>query len=194
MVLTDVANQALMRIGQSKAIDSIDDVSSPATLVKVVLATAIRDAQALMRWPELIETLTPDAHPDLSADSSYRYPLPANVLMVLKVEDATDEDYLLEAEYRIEGSFLLTAAETASITVTRYNETPDEWSGELLECVVMSVASRIAFPVTQSRPLARETKEEYEMLKHRHMRQRTVRTKRVEGRVRWADRRRGYNA
>lgn len=191
MTLTDIANLALGEIGETKTISSIDDSSHPAAFVDRNMADTIREVQGLIHWPELITTYQPEADPTDAEDGNYRYKIPDSIITIVKVEDYT-LSYLNDAEWRIEGEHVLTDTENPLVTAVAYNEEPDDWNIDLRRCIVLALAARIAFGLTNSRTVAESAEKRYLFHRVEMQRRAQSRSSASDERVRYADRNRGY--
>lgn len=144
--LTDIANLALDTLGE-KAIEDIDGTGSVPELLARNMAPAIREAEASFRWSELVAQESVEPETEQSADGLYRYGLPEDCLRVLSVE--ADGGAL---EYRLEGAeaLLVSAGEAVRVVFLRYSDDPDEWGVQLSTAIVMCLAIRVCFALTQN--------------------------------------------
>jgi len=155
--LTAIANLALTKLGEA-SIASIDSTDARAVVARRVYPQVLRMVQSEFRWPELITEWAPTEYEeDLAADGSYRFALPGACLRVL--------EEMSGYRYRLEAGYFVTATESPNVRYLTYSESADEWSPQLVDCVVFRLAIEIAPTLTEGLKRARALEEQYEQLK-----------------------------
>lgn len=146
---TDIANQALGRIGAQRIMDLDDVDSKSARICKNVFEATVREVGRSAEWNCLkkrarIGRLT-DA-PEFGW--AYQYQLPADFLRMVKL-NGTRADNDPGDEWEVEGRKLLTDAEEAKIQFIGYKDDPNEYDALFTNAVVVLLASKIAVPLRQ---------------------------------------------
>jgi hypothetical protein len=160
---TDVANQALGRIGAKTIMDLDDEANTFARVVKNVYELSVRELARSHPWNCLkarqnLAQLT--AEPEFGF--TYQYQLPTDCVRLLTVngyDPGSREDVFL-----VEGRKILTDAEEAKITFIKYQDDPSQYDPLMVEALVVLLASKISITIRQDEGLARSFKEEYERI------------------------------
>lgn len=167
---TDIANQALARIGAPPIMDLLDESSKGATLVRsaynIVVEEVARAAEwnCLKRRANLAQNTT---GPEFGW--TYSYPLPAGCLRVVKLnglEGHPDDDF------EVEGRDLLTDADTAKIEYIFSETDTNKWDALFTNAVVVLLAARIATAFRQDEGVTQGLISEYERVALPRARQR----------------------
>jgi len=142
--LTEIANSALVQIGNAP-IESIDDDNDGnAAICRVMLRQTIAEIEShpAVCWDELLTIRDLELRRDGGAGqrgSGFEYNLP---LDVLSVEDVYDK-HGRQLDYRIYGRYLYTKVEAEKVRYIRFSEEPAEWSVELRGCVIDLLAAKL---------------------------------------------------
>jgi hypothetical protein len=108
LTITDIANSALIKLGQSTVL-SIDDATPNAHVLKSRIDFARRLVLRMHPWNCAIDRVT--SAPTTSSPAfgfAYKHTIPSSSLRILSVEPQ-------EISYRIEGRFILTDADNIDI-------------------------------------------------------------------------------
>jgi hypothetical protein len=160
---TDIANQALTRVGAKTIMDLDDETSSNARTVKNVFELSVRQLARSHPWnclkarANLAQLSTGPAF-----EYEYRYRLPTNCVRLVDFNGVYVWDRY--EGFTIEGRDLLTNSSEAKITFIRYEEDPTVYDPMLIEALVILIASKVAIPIRQDESLSRSYKEEYERI------------------------------
>lgn len=190
--LTELTNEALLKIGHDKPIENIDADTHPARIIKPALSRVIEEVQGLMFWPELIATITPSPSSGPDENGTYRFTIPGDLIHIVSVQGQAAPISQLYTDWKIEGQELLTGIEYPEIKYTAYNDTPAEWSRELDECIALRLAQEISFAMTQNTSINESLRKEYQLKRRTLMARRRRRTSRKESPHTWLDARRYY--
>lgn len=146
---TDIANQALGKIGAQRIMDLDDQDSKSARICKNAFEATIREVGRAADWNclkdrDTIGRLT--TVPKFGWD--YQYQLPATFLRMLKL-NGTAADNDPGDEFEVEGRKLLTDSEEANITFIAYKEDTNDYDALFTNAVVVLLASKIAVSLRQ---------------------------------------------
>lgn len=157
---TDIANQALSRIGAKTIMDIDDTTSTSARVIKNVFEQSVREVGRFHEWNCLM------ARSDLAQLTEapafgfdYQYKLPTNCLKLVTVNG-----YLagtVEDNYRVEGRNILTDAEECKITYVEYKEDTGDYDPLFIEALAVYLASKIATSIRQDEGMASQLKNEF---------------------------------
>jgi hypothetical protein len=146
---TDIANQALGRIGAQRIMDLDDQDSKSARICKNAFEATVREVGRSAEWNCLKDRDTLGRLTTAPKFGwAYQYQLPANFLRMLKL-NGTAADNDPGDEFEVEGRKLLTDAEEANITFITYKEDTNEYDALFTNAVVVLLASKIAVPLRQ---------------------------------------------
>jgi hypothetical protein len=157
---TDIANQALSRIGAKTIMDLDDTTSTSARVVKNVFEQSVRevgrfhDWNCLMERSNLAQLSTPPAF-----GWEYQYQLPTNCLKLCTVNGYEIGDN--EDAYDVEGRKILTDSDECKITYVAYKEDTGEYDPLFVEALVVYIAAKIATSIRQDENLASQLKQEF---------------------------------
>lgn len=144
---TSICNDALLEIGAERII-SIDTDTSKRAIICKEQYSKVRD-YALVSHPwvfaiKRVQLGQLESTPVFGYD--YQYQLPSDNLRVLKTDEGE--------EYKIENGILLTDASTALIQYIYRCEDSSKYSPNFAFACAYLLASKICYPITQSRELA----------------------------------------
>lgn len=144
---TDIANQALGRVGAA-AIMSLDDQDNKsAREVKLVFEQSVRELGRTSEWNCLKARANLAQLTDSPAFGwSYAYQLPADFIRLVKLNGTDGDDYPGD-EYEIEGLSLLTDEAEAKIQYIAYREDTNVYDPLFVDALVVLIASKIAVPL-----------------------------------------------
>lgn len=160
---TDIANQALSRIGSKTIMDMDDDTSVGARTVKNIFELSVREISRRHWWNFLgarreLARLT--AGPEFGFE--YQYPIPTDCLRLKTVNMIEVWDN--PERYQLEGRNILTNEAACKITYVRYDEDPTRYDPLFIEALVILLASKMAITIRQDENLSRSFKDEYERM------------------------------
>jgi len=153
--LTDIANQALMRIGFSAVISDIDTPASPANKLKVLLEGVISSVQLEFWWRELLVEVSIPASATVRSDEKLEYYLPSNMLRLKEI--AAPSDFFIIGNKIVTGQIA-----PLKIIYLKRSENVGEWSEYLKECVYTMLASKAAKELKNDAQLMQFFQAEYE--------------------------------
>lgn len=160
---TDIANQALGRVGAKLIFDLGELDNKNARIVSNVFEATVRELARMHKWNCLKRRSSlAQVLPAPAFGWTYAYELPADCLRMVSLNghDAwQDVD-----EFEIEGRRLLTDEPTAEITYIAYEEDANQYDSLFTDCLVVLLASKIAVTVRQDEAVAAQLKEEF--IKH----------------------------
>lgn len=156
---TRIVNKALVMLGTSQRILSLDDNSSLATAAAAVFAEALDETLADHPWNFAI------ARAQLAADTAappfewqFAYPLPADCLRWLPWSEADDSWFEGEEE---QGRVLANREGPLNIRYIRRIEDPAIWSAGFKHALACRLAAMLAFAVTQKASVAEKMDARY---------------------------------
>jgi hypothetical protein len=142
-----IYNSALAKVGCSP-VSAVDDGSREATLITSIYEQKRDEVMAAHPWHGCVKRAvwSPDSvTPEF--EYSYRYPLPTDCLRVLS--DQEDEEFM-DADWVVEGRYLLTNYETINVRYIWRNTDVSSWSPQHAETLAWRIAQEIAYALTQS--------------------------------------------
>jgi hypothetical protein len=144
---TDIANQALLRLGE-KIVGDIDDEAEPAPTMKRLLDSVAREVQSAFPWQELVRRVSVDKNPtDDPTTGLNRFSLPGDTLRVMAVNPVCG----WWVEFATEGDFIISGeASPAVVEYLRYEDEPGSWSQHLARAVYTQLAATAALAITQN--------------------------------------------
>lgn len=161
----DICNSALAKVGAAR-ISSLDDDSKEARLCKELYPRCVGELLRSHPWNFAIERSSVSA---LAAAPeygfSYQFPLPADCIRVLNVDAEFADDDVGQGEHytwKIEGRNLL--AHDSSIEIKYIKDitnSPHLYDLAFCEVLAYRIASDLAFPLSQSNPLANRMDQQY---------------------------------
>lgn len=161
---TDICNQALARVGGKTIMDIDDDEAKNARVCKNVFEAVVREVGRQADWnclkarSELGQLSTAPAF-----GWDYQYQLPSDFLRLTHL-NGIEYHGQVQDEYEIEGTVLLTDAESAKVQYIKYSEDTPKWDALFTNAVVVLLASRIAVPLRQDENMAQALLTEYERI------------------------------
>lgn len=158
---TDIANQALGRVGQKAIMDLNDTTSPPARVCNNVFEQSVRELGRLAEWQCLtkrVELGQLSSDPDFGWD--HQYQLPADYLRMIKLNGLN----AWEAQdfYVIEGKRILCDEDEAKIVYVAYVEDSTQYDALFTSALAVLIASKIAVPLRQDEALADRLLSEFE--------------------------------
>ena len=150
MTLTDIANLALSDIGQTE-INSIDEASKVAKMVKRRIYATIDDVQALRDWACLTRDVALSKREEETPAGECVFNAPNGLL---RVADSNADARL----WRRSGSHFIAPQTTLTLrcVIAEYN--PSKWDAFLRRAIVASLRAAITMPITQNADLAAQTR------------------------------------
>lgn len=163
LTLTDIANQALNRIGE-KAIMSIDDLTLvTARKAKLVMEQTIREVTAAHIWNGLKHRATLVRRVTAPAFGwDYAYALPTDYVRLAKLNGVAVTNDDPGDYFEIEGNSLLTDEDEAKVQYVRFSLDPALYSALFTKALVTLWAAKLALTVRQDEPLAASLMQTYE--------------------------------
>jgi len=167
--LTDVANMALSLIGE-KTINNIntkDDTT--AALMKRWTERCIREVQNMVNWDELYTgpvLLQFKTDEYAGVFGQYQYLLPPDYLYIL--ESATIQTNIrtgVDLDWKMQDNFLIARFEGFQMFYQRIELSPAKWSEQMTQLVIIYLASKVAYNVTNDRAVASDMKADYQVIR-----------------------------
>ena len=158
---TEICNLALGRIGASTIME-FDGTEKNARVCKNAYELVVKEASRSGEWACLKKRVVlAKLATDPAFEWDYQYQLPVDCLAVVRLNglDGANED-----EFDIEGTALLTDADTANIVYVSYQPEPAKWDALFTSAVVALLASRIATSICGDDGKAANLLQEYERL------------------------------
>lgn len=161
-VEVDIANVALLRIGQLAPLASLEEDTPQAQAVKAIFGHARDAVLEAFAWPfatfraQLAVIASADDDPDdenLRTGWGFTYALPANCIAPRYIYPGTNNPGEgQEIPYRIEGDVqrgkvLVTNEPEAELIFTKLVDTPARWSPMFRDALAMRLASDLAMSV-----------------------------------------------
>lgn len=157
-----ICNLALSRIGIKKYIDSIDERSDEARVLKQVWTEAVEQALAVAPWPFAIRraALAPDSG-TVPEEWGYAFTYPADCVHAIRIEDSLQVRRPDEATaFAMEGAESGTARrivcdveEPVLVYVARILHVP-AWTPEFRDALAWLLAAEIAMPLVGTQEVA----------------------------------------
>jgi hypothetical protein len=164
--LVQIANMALSEVAE-QTITTIDDATTPARYCKEFIYQAIREALASGVWkcarkPAVLNQLA-DA-PEFGWE--YAYQLPTDYVGMFSFNDVTSDERWQEM-FEVQGNQLLTDESTVSLIyirdLTQNGNDVNLMPPLLTKACYVNLASKIAWPIQQSRTLKESLEQSYEV-------------------------------
>lgn len=170
--ILDVLNLTLNTLGQDGCNSFNPDLGVfPETVagqkVAQVILKSVSDVQRTYIWQELIATATLSADGVDQFNGLNRFPLPDDCVRPIgaKQNIYSTHPYLDRGGvYTIEGNYLLFSADEILLKYIKESFDPLEWTGELLESIVLKTACDSALNVTGDPKLKMYLNEEYKAI------------------------------
>lgn len=157
---TDIANQALARVGAPTIIDIDDTSNTEARVVSNVFEQCVRQLGRMHRWNHLkARTSLAQLATAPSFGWTYQYQLPTDCIRLETVNGYDPGD--IEDEYEIEGRKILTDSDECKITYIQYKEDTGEYDPLFVEALALLIASKIAVSIRQDEAMASRLYEEF---------------------------------
>lgn len=157
---TDICNGALSLVGQEAITDLDTDVSEEGDTCRIHYERSrnVLFHRHAWRFAEQTLQLTIDDVPASPLFAS-SFSLPDDYISWISSDlDQTAEEYFLQ------GRKIITNASSMFLTYTREIETVGDYSPEFIRTLEYLLASRIAYPLTKDKSLAREMFQLYELV------------------------------
>lgn len=162
---TDIANNALIGIGE-KVIQDIDDETSPrARQVKVVYEQALRACGRMHSWNCLMKRRVLGNDPDNVdplGEYEYAYRLPEDCLKLVRLNGV--DVGAIPGKYSLEGRHILTDDDTAKIQYVAYIEDSTIYDSLFTEAFIVFLSSHLATAVRQDDSKAADKLREFQMM------------------------------
>lgn len=143
--IISICNLALQKLGAQRIV-SLEDATKNAHLCEGFYDQAVDETLRAHPWNCAIYRKELAAEEETPAFGwAYRYALPSNPYC-LRVLQMQETDY----EFVIEGRFLLTDEGTCKIVYVKRIVDPNEFDALLVEAIAARLATKLAYPVTQS--------------------------------------------
>lgn len=159
---TDIANEALLKIGERRIVSIEDSTDKSAVLINEIWETTVKQVSSILPWKCFTNRATlavSAATPAFGWD--YKFVLPTDCLRVLYVNGYSDPS---PSYFAMEGCYLLSNSDTAQLVYTAYEEDPTKYSAHFIECLSVYLASKLAIQRRQDTQLADALTKEYQSL------------------------------
>jgi len=158
---TSLCNQALAMIG-AKRLNDLDTDNSVEAIQCRTHFEPTRDSLLRSHWWGFASARASLAQDTVSPDFEWsnQFHLPGDFLRLRAVYDDNLPDKITRYSYAIEGQLLLTNESSVDLRYVRKVTDPTEFDSLFIEVLVLSLAIKLVMPLTQSRLLRRELKEE----------------------------------
>jgi hypothetical protein len=163
---TDVANIAMLHLGQTTLIQDLDsDTTTEAKVMRQFYEPTLKEALRAFNWGfakryvtlGLVTQDTDDDHPNDEWLFSYRYP--SNCLLARRIisglgpyKDLQSNEIPFEISADDTGQLIFTDQDDAQLEYTQYIQNPTLWSPDFLMAFTKLLASRSARGVTAGDP------------------------------------------
>lgn len=161
---TEIANQALTRIGAQRITDLDDDSVKNARVCRVVFDPTIREIGRMADWNCLMKRETIGQLSTAPAFGwDHQYQLPADYLRMVKLNG---HEYRGQPgdEFDVEGGRLLTDAEEANVLYVAYTDDSAKYDSLLVAAIVTLLGAKMAVTIAGDRDLASGLMTEFERL------------------------------
>lgn len=159
LALTNIVNSALVGIGNNAIEDLNDDNNGTAKICRMMLLQCIKEVQSHPSgcWDELLEweTLTRNTG-DFKKDV-YSYNLPNRCLCVKQVKTENG----IDIPFKVFGHSLKTPKEAKFVCITRFSDSPDEWSPELQSCIIGLLSAKLIAAIVRDYNASRQAVEAF---------------------------------
>lgn len=154
--LVDIANMALGEVG-SQSITTLDEATTPAVTCKRFIYQAIREVLQSSKWKcARVQAELGQLTDEPSFDWAYAYQLPADYVRLVSFNEVESGEQLQDM-FEVQGNTLLTDETTASIVYVRdlsyVGNDVGLMPALLVKACYINLASKIAWPIQQSRTL-----------------------------------------
>jgi len=137
--LTDIANAAILSLGEEPIENIDDDTTDSARVLRLRIYDVVKTVQSSFEWPELYRFADLVDSGTLALDGvTKRWNKPPNLLQIRGVlpQTANGPAYSHGVPWRIEGQYIVTAEAAPVIEYTEYNsDNVAGWSPELVKRV-----------------------------------------------------------
>ena len=146
--LTGICNSALALVGHADFIADIDEDTSTANTLRMVLVQACREVQTHESgvWEELEKEVALVRKGEISG-GMYEWNLPTDMISIVscfKEADGYDGKTRVRVPYQIVGGMLRCKEEKGvCVRFIRFSLEPSEWSTELKTCIIKLLSARI---------------------------------------------------
>ena len=159
---TDIANEALLRIGEPRIVSIEDTTDLNAVFLSTVWENTVKSVASEIPWKCFTSRASLTASGTAPAFGwTKAYPLPVDCLRVLYVNGYSTPapDY-----YSVEGSNVLTDDTTATLVYTAYGTDTTKYHPLFIEALAIYLASKLAIVRRQDTDLAAKLTEQYTTL------------------------------
>jgi hypothetical protein len=159
---TDIANEALLRIGEPRIVSIEDTTDLNAVFLSTVWENTVKEIASEIPWKCFTFRAVLTASSTAPAFGwTKTFPLPVDCLRVLYVNgySAPAPDY-----YSVEGSNVLTDETTAELVYTAYITDTTKYHPLFIEAIAIYLASKLAIVRRQDTELAAKLTEQYTTL------------------------------
>jgi len=157
--VTKICNMALSKVGANR-ITSLEDGNKNAILCNEFYESTVDEVLRMHPWNCAIHRATLAAladAPDFGYAYQYTLPTTPYCLRVLQME-------YLDYEFKIEGRVLLTNEGTCNIIYIKRITDPTKFDSLLVEAIATRLATKLAYPITQSKTLTEQLAEEFKLV------------------------------
>ena len=158
---TEIANYALIKIGEKTISDIDDDTIKTARICKRYFDQVVREVGRTTEWNCLktrviLAPLT--STPDFEWD--YKHQLPSNCIRVIEILN----EYKIPVSYEINGDKILSDTETIQLTYLNEEKDTTIFDPLFVDCVVTLLAAYISRAIKGSDDTGRILMQEYEQV------------------------------
>ncbi len=157
---TDIANQALDRVGAKIVTDVESATDNNALLIARHLADTRDHVQRMFVWNCLVKrdaTLVVQA--TNLTEMTYAYDIPSDYLRIIELHADVDAPII----YRVEGTVVYTDYSAPTMRYVKQGATVTEWDPILVEAIVARLAAILAYKIAGSVQLAQLNMNDYLM-------------------------------
>lgn len=148
-------NLALARLGQGQ-LSTIDDNTRDGKIAKLSYEDTRNEVMRSFAWSCLITRADLVANVGTNdTEFQYMYDKPSDFIRALEIEGDPD------IPFRIEGALIYTDQATANLRYVKKDTTVTNWDPLLLEAIVLRLATKMCYRVTQSIQLMTILAQEY---------------------------------
>jgi len=160
---TQLANLALLRIGETAITDINDTTNDAARQCKRLLKTVIKEVGRTHKWNCLKTRSQLAANTTAPAFGwDYSYTLPVLCLQLVTLNGYSIDEAYIQSKFEIEGRDILTDAKECKITYIAYTDDVTKFDSHFDRCVVALLSSYLASIIAGEDSLAVTLRREYE--------------------------------
>lgn len=154
-----ICNHALMLLGQTQLITTLDEESTSARLCNSRYEGNLEELLYAYQWPSCMKRASLATPIDtVPWGSENVFELPADCIRIMKMNKDITQDW------RVEGGFLLTDSNTAEVKYVFKNTVPTTYEPSMRDCLSARLAWQIAYALTGSNTVADRMLKEFEHL------------------------------